>query len=314
MSLSKRMKDESRRGAAALLALALTTTASMADDKAKAESAAPAKLSYDKQIRPIFQAHCQGCHQPAKAGGGYVMTSFDRLLKGGESGEPAVAPASPRRATWSTQITPHDGKAEMPRNKPPLKPAEIELISQWIAQGAVDDTPEGRRPKFDAEHPPVYTRPPVVAVVGLLARRQPAGRGRVPRGLALEGRRLGAGRPADRPFRAGRVAGVLARRQAAGRLRRQPGAAGRDPGLGRRQAKAAALGPDHVRHRLRRELVARRDQDRLRMRRQLGPGDRRQDRRAGAVHGLAQRLGRWTRSSRPTARTWSRSAATCRPS
>ncbi|HEY4408323.1 MAG TPA: alpha-amylase family glycosyl hydrolase, partial [Acidimicrobiia bacterium] len=37
---------------------------------------------YYKQIRPIFQAQCQGCHQPSKAGGGYVMTAFDRLLAG----------------------------------------------------------------------------------------------------------------------------------------------------------------------------------------------------------------------------------------
>ena len=41
-------------------------------------------MSYYKQIRPIFQAQCQGCHQPAKAGGGFVMTDFKRLLAGGD--------------------------------------------------------------------------------------------------------------------------------------------------------------------------------------------------------------------------------------
>ncbi len=41
------------------------------------------EISYDKQVRPIFQAQCQGCHQPAKAGGGYVMTAFDRHAQGG---------------------------------------------------------------------------------------------------------------------------------------------------------------------------------------------------------------------------------------
>ncbi len=43
-------------------------------------------VSYYKQIRPIFQAQCQGCHQPAKAKGDYVMTEFARLLTGGENG------------------------------------------------------------------------------------------------------------------------------------------------------------------------------------------------------------------------------------
>ena len=32
----------------------------------------------------------------------------------------------------------------MPKDKPPLTAAEIELITQWIAQGAVDDTPAER--------------------------------------------------------------------------------------------------------------------------------------------------------------------------
>ena len=33
----------------------------------------------------------------------------------------------------------------MPKGKPPLAAAEIELIRRWIAQGAVDDTPGQRR-------------------------------------------------------------------------------------------------------------------------------------------------------------------------
>ena len=43
-----------------------------------------APVSYFKKVRPIFQAQCQGCHQPAKAQGGYVMTDFAKLLAGGE--------------------------------------------------------------------------------------------------------------------------------------------------------------------------------------------------------------------------------------
>ena len=42
---------------------------SVADTEAFARTTeAGAPVSYYKQIRPIFQAHCQGCHQPAKAG------------------------------------------------------------------------------------------------------------------------------------------------------------------------------------------------------------------------------------------------------
>ena len=67
----------------------------IAADEAKAKTPDPAgKVSYYREIRLLFQAHCQGCHQPAKAGGGYVMTAFDRLLAGGESMEAAINSSS----------------------------------------------------------------------------------------------------------------------------------------------------------------------------------------------------------------------------
>ena len=132
----------------------------------RAEGAKPGdKVSYYTQIRPIFQAHCQGCHQPAKAGGDYVMTSFDRLFAGGESEEPAVVPRKPAASYLVDLITPHAGKAAMPKGKPPLTPAELETVQKWIVQGAVDDTPATARIRYDKDHPPVYRRPPVIGAI-----------------------------------------------------------------------------------------------------------------------------------------------------
>ncbi len=53
----------------------------------------------------------------------------------------------------------------MPKGKPPLSPAEIETVRDWIAQGAVDDTPANARIRYDLDHPPVYRRPPVIAAL-----------------------------------------------------------------------------------------------------------------------------------------------------
>jgi WD40 repeat protein/mono/diheme cytochrome c family protein len=161
-------------GLGVLAALVMVSVAAQAADekgKAKAKGKNPAvaavtasgpKVSYDKQIRPIFQAQCQGCHQPAKAGGGYVMTAFDRLLKGGESELPAIVPGKLEESFLVDKITPQDGKAEMPQDKPPLSAAELELIGRWIAQGAPDDTPQTARARYDMNHPPEYTRLPVI--------------------------------------------------------------------------------------------------------------------------------------------------------
>ena len=50
----------------------------------------PAKVSYYKDVRPILQQHCNGCHQPAKPLGGYVITNHDELFKAGEREKPGV--------------------------------------------------------------------------------------------------------------------------------------------------------------------------------------------------------------------------------
>lgn len=119
-------------------------------------------VSFYDDIRPIFQAKCIGCHQPAKDSGGYVMTAFAQLLTAGDSGHAAVVAKQPQASELIRQITPKDGKARMPKGAPPLHEIEIALITRWIDQGAHDDTPKSLRKTIDAQHPPVYTRPPVV--------------------------------------------------------------------------------------------------------------------------------------------------------
>ena len=147
-----------------MLPVAVASADEPKKDNGQQKGANPARtrISYDKQVRPILQARCQGCHQPAKAGGNYVMTAFERMLKGGESGEAAIVAGKPAESHLLTLITPEGGKAEMPQNKPPLATAEIELITRWIAQGASDDTPRAARTRYDQDHPPVYTRLPVI--------------------------------------------------------------------------------------------------------------------------------------------------------
>jgi WD40 repeat protein/mono/diheme cytochrome c family protein len=153
-----------RRLLACLLVVAFVLPA-LGEDAKKEEAAGP--VSYSKQVQPILRMHCQGCHQPAKKGGEYVMTSFEGLLKGGESGEVAVVPGQPAKSEIIAQITPGaDGKAAMPKGmEKPLSPVEIELITRWIADGAKDDSPMSTREKYDMDHPPVYQALPAITSV-----------------------------------------------------------------------------------------------------------------------------------------------------
>ena len=107
------------------------------------------KVSYYREVRPILQAQCLGCHQPSKAKGGFVMSEFKKLLAGGDSKEAAIVPEQPARSALIRLITPRDGETEMPKGRPSLADFEIERIRIWIAQGAADDTPADAVKHYD---------------------------------------------------------------------------------------------------------------------------------------------------------------------
>ena len=104
----------------AFAATGLAATTSVVAAEPTGDQKPAATVSYFRDIRPIFQVHCLGCHQPAKAMGDFVMTNFERLLKGGESEQAAIVPGKPDESNLLSQITPTDGKAEMPKDKEPL--------------------------------------------------------------------------------------------------------------------------------------------------------------------------------------------------
>jgi len=146
---------------------ALVLSGTAAAQEAPPEPTRPAdsaRVSYHKDIRPIFQNNCQGCHQPAKAGGGLVMTSFADLFKGGESGTVPIVAGKPAESILFEQILPDkEGVAIMPKDRKPLTAPEIAKIRTWIEEGAEDDTPPSSAPTIDSAHPPIYERLPVIS-------------------------------------------------------------------------------------------------------------------------------------------------------
>src|ERR1051325_450010 len=120
------------------------------------------RVGYYRDVRPILQANCQGCHQPAKSKGGYVMTDFKKLLAGGDTEGAAIVPMHSEQSSMLKMTTPQDGEVRMPKGKPPLLENEVAQIKAWIQQGAEDDTPADARRHYDSDHPPVYSRPPVI--------------------------------------------------------------------------------------------------------------------------------------------------------
>lgn len=138
-----------------LALVALTMQSTSAEEAEK-------PVSYYRQIRPLLQRHCSGCHQPAKSGGNLLLTGHAEFLKGGENG-PGFVPGKPEESLIVTYIS--GEKPEMPLNAEPLTKEQVALFEKWITQGGVDDSPASARDEISPTHPPIYHAPPVITAL-----------------------------------------------------------------------------------------------------------------------------------------------------
>lgn len=122
-------------------------------------------VSYEREVLPLLQARCAGCHRPDKAKGKLDLTTHASLLRGGRDGE-VVVPGKPNASLLIGMVTPLEGEpAEMPPEDvgEPLSAAERDLLVRWIAEGAVNDSTATAIPS----EPPRYARLPVVTDVAI---------------------------------------------------------------------------------------------------------------------------------------------------
>ena len=149
-----RAHPNTRAAAAAAAALALAFTfafnAAAADGDKKKATWDPAKLppaakkdgvTYDKDIKAIFEKSCVKCHSGDKPKSKYKIDSLATAIKGGESGDPAVIPGNSAKSPMVAYISDLVEDMEMPptdkREKyPQLTKDQIGLIRAWIDQGA----------------------------------------------------------------------------------------------------------------------------------------------------------------------------------
>ncbi len=97
-----------------------------------------ATIDFARDIQPLFAEYCLECHGPDDAKGGLVLTTRQAALKELKSGDHAVVPGKVEESALISRILTTDPDDVMPpkkKDKRP-KPAEIELMKQWIARGA----------------------------------------------------------------------------------------------------------------------------------------------------------------------------------
>ena len=112
-------------------------------------------VDYSRDVRPIFEKSCVGCHhhgsldQPALSGR-LALDSYDSVVKGGA--RPIVKPGQASESELLRRLEASDPALRMPRGGPPLPAETIAVIRQWIEGGAVEGLPaESVKPAPDTK-------------------------------------------------------------------------------------------------------------------------------------------------------------------
>lgn len=88
-------------------------------------------------VRPILKSKCFSCHNERKAKGELVMTTNEKILKGGKNGPIwKSGDALNSHIIQNINLPDEDKKHMPPKGKPQLSQEEIDLLFAWVQSGA----------------------------------------------------------------------------------------------------------------------------------------------------------------------------------
>ncbi len=111
-----------------LLAFLVASTSSL--------SAQEPAVDYLRDVKPIFQKHCVGCHGPAKQKSGLRLDTAAHMLQGGSEGSVVAVGKSKDSRLLHVLTGVKDAPAMPPEGKVKLSAIEVAVIRNWIDQGA----------------------------------------------------------------------------------------------------------------------------------------------------------------------------------
>jgi len=100
-------------------------------------SAAGAPVDFVRDVRPIFEANCYGCHGAEKQKSGLRLDVREAAFEGGEFYKPNIVPKEAEASKLLHFVSGDDEELRMPPKGDPLSTAEISTLRAWIDQGAV---------------------------------------------------------------------------------------------------------------------------------------------------------------------------------
>ena len=97
------------------------------------------EVSFSKNVMPILEAKCLSCHAEGEKGfkaSGLSVESYEQVMKGTRDG-PVIEPGYSYFSTLQIVVEHRaDPSSSMPKQSAKLSSAEIQIIGEWIDQGA----------------------------------------------------------------------------------------------------------------------------------------------------------------------------------
>jgi ankyrin repeat protein len=93
----------------------------------------PHKIDFGRDVQPIFKAKCVGCHGPSLQQNGFRLDRRDDAMRGGTIA--VIGPGNSAGSRLYLRLTGGEYGLQMPPTGP-LSAAEVNIIKNWIDQGA----------------------------------------------------------------------------------------------------------------------------------------------------------------------------------
>ena len=97
-------------------------------------AAGGATVSFANDVLPIIQSRCIGCHGGDRTEEGLDMNSHATLMAGSSNG-PVIVPGDAANSLLVELVA----TQKMPKRGPKLTPPQVQIITDWVNQGALDN-------------------------------------------------------------------------------------------------------------------------------------------------------------------------------
>lgn len=108
----------------------------IATARAQTADAGKGSVDYFRDVRPLLEAKCYGCHAGDKAKGGLRLDDRAAALKGGKSDGPAVTPGKPDASALLARVRSDDPAEVMPPKGDRLTAGQVKSLEAWVTEGA----------------------------------------------------------------------------------------------------------------------------------------------------------------------------------